>query len=294
MFLRIFVVLSGDVNKKLEKYRMCNKNLLWFKNYLSNRKQYFQYKEDFSEQKSTDLLQLKCGMPQGSILATPFLIYINDLSLVSKYLSSILFADDTNLFYSQKNTNMLFKNAIDEIEKIFLYHKQWDKKNLSLQALNLTVNNYKIKRSSSIKFLGALVDQIKIVENKISKNLGLLYKTKNYLNRKPMVNPHYSFMPSYLNQGNIACCSSSITKLEKLASKQKQVLRTIPILTLMLESRSKQIMKDICILNIYQLNICNVLKLMFQVKKWFKLWSSSEQIALNFTWIFDKEQCVKF
>ena len=152
-------------------------------------------------------------MPQGSILATPFLIYINDLSFVSKYLSSILFADDTNLFYSQKNTNMLFKNAVDEIEKISLYHKQWDKKNLSLQVLNLTINNYKIIRSSSIKFLGALVDQIKIVENKISKNLGLLYKTKNYLNRKPMVNPYYSFIPSYLNQENIACCSSSITKL---------------------------------------------------------------------------------
>ena len=69
VFLRIFVVLSGDINRKLEKYGICDKNLLWFKSYLSNRKQHFQYKEDFSEQKSTDLLQLKCGMPQGSILA---------------------------------------------------------------------------------------------------------------------------------------------------------------------------------------------------------------------------------
>ena len=203
--------------------------------------------------------------------ATPFLIYINDLSLISKFLSSIMFADDTNLFYSHRNTNMLFKNVIDEMEKISLYHKQWDKKIISLQVPNLTINNYGIKRSSSIKFLRALVDQNKLVENKISKNLGLLYKTKNYLNGKPMVSLHYSLMPTFLNQGNIACCSTSITKLEKLASKQKQVLRTIPILTLMLESRSKQIMKDICILNIYQLNICNVLKLMFQVEKWFKL-----------------------
>ena len=35
--------------------------------------------------------------------ATPFLIDINDLSLVSKYLSTIMFAYDTNLFYSHKS-----------------------------------------------------------------------------------------------------------------------------------------------------------------------------------------------
>ena len=56
-----------------------------------------------------------------------------------------------------------------------------------------------------------------------------------------------------------------MTKLKKLSSKQKQALQTIPIPTSQSESRSKQIMRELCVLNIYQLNIF-VLNLIFQVK----------------------------
>ena len=55
---------------KLENYGICGKNLLWFKSYLSNRKQYLEYKDNFNEQKSTNLLQIKCGVPQGSVLGS--------------------------------------------------------------------------------------------------------------------------------------------------------------------------------------------------------------------------------
>ena len=185
-FLGIFVNLSkafDTVNhkiliKKLENYGICGKNLLWFKSYLSNRKQYLEYKDNFNEQKTTNLLQIKCGVPQGSILGPLlFLIYINDLSLVTKFLSPVIFADDTNLFYSHNNIKILFKNANDELEKISqwfkanklslnegktkftLFHKLRDKDNLPLQLPNLKISNNEIKRSSSIKFLGVLVDE---------------------------------------------------------------------------------------------------------------------------------------
>ena len=129
-FLAIFVDLSkafDTVNhqiliNKLENYGICGKGLLWFKSYLSNRKQYLEYKDNFNEQKTTNLLQIKCGVLQSSILGPLlFLIYINDLSLVSKLLSQIVFADDTNLFYSHNNIKILFRNANDELEKI----SQW-------------------------------------------------------------------------------------------------------------------------------------------------------------------------
>ena len=43
--------------------------------------------------------------------------------------------------------------------KFTLFHKLRDKDNLPLQLPNLKINNNEIKRSSSIKFLGVLVDE---------------------------------------------------------------------------------------------------------------------------------------
>ena len=195
------------------------------------RKQYLEYKGNFNKQKTTNLLQIKCWVPQGSILGPLlFLIFINDLSLVSTFLSPIMSADDTNLFYSHNNIKILFKNTNDELEKISqwfkankislnegktkftLFHKPRDKDNLPLQLPNLKINNNEIKRSSSIKLLGVLVDEnltwidhITLVENTLSRNLGLLHKAKIYLNIKSMVSLYYSFIHSYLNYGNIAC-----------------------------------------------------------------------------------------
>ena len=92
-------------------------------------------------------------------------------------------------------------------------------------------NNYKIKRSSSIKFLGVFVDenllwvdQITTV-NKLSKNIVLLFKAKNYLNQKSLVNLYYSFIHSYLNSGNISWCSAYITKPKSFISKPKQIMK---------------------------------------------------------------------
>ena len=52
---------------------------------------------------------MKCGIPQGSILGPLiFLLYINDLQFASELLEPIVFADDTNLLYSNKDTNTVF------------------------------------------------------------------------------------------------------------------------------------------------------------------------------------------
>ena len=83
--------------QKLNFYGLKGTILSW---YLSNRKQYVTYN---SIKSTTE--KINCGVPQGSILSPLlFLIYINDLSTVSKACMSILFADDTNMFFYRKRS----------------------------------------------------------------------------------------------------------------------------------------------------------------------------------------------
>ena len=100
--------------RKLENYGIRGIVLEWFTNYLTNRKQIVKYKFEKSER-----LTIKCGVPQGSVLGPLlFLIYMNDISRCSEILSVILFADDTNLFYSHKNIDTLNKTVNQELKKI--------------------------------------------------------------------------------------------------------------------------------------------------------------------------------
>ena len=70
-------------------------------------------------------------------------------------------------------------------------------------------------------------DHINVIENKLSKNLGLLHKAKQFLNAKAMKSLYFSFIHSYLTYGNVVWCSTSMKKTKKLFSKQKQAIKII-------------------------------------------------------------------
>ena len=72
----------------------------------------------------------------------------------------------------------------------------------------LTISNHLIERQEFIKFLGVLLDEnpnwsehIKYTENKIAKNLGLLYKARPFLERNALLALYYSYIQTYMNYG---------------------------------------------------------------------------------------------
>ena len=88
--------------------------LKWFQSYLSERVQYVEYNNVNSGKD-----RIICGVPQGSILGPLlFLLYINDLSKVSKKMCSLLFADDSNMFVSGKNPDDLIRTMNEEMVKV--------------------------------------------------------------------------------------------------------------------------------------------------------------------------------
>ena len=85
------------------------------------------------------------------------------------------------------------------------------------------MNNYEIKRAESIKFLRVLLDEslswkphIKYIENKIAKNIGLLFKAKSFLNKQSLLSLYYSYIQSYINYAIVACGSTCMTNFKKM------------------------------------------------------------------------------
>ena len=113
---------------KMFTYGIRDVALQWFKDYLTGRVQFVAYNV-FELSKR----EIKCGVPQGSIFGPLlFLIYINDLPTVSKACLSILFADDSNVFISGKDVEVMCEKLNYDMENI----RQW----LCCNKLSLNVS----------------------------------------------------------------------------------------------------------------------------------------------------------
>ena len=103
-----------------------------------------------------------CGVPLGSILDPQlFVIFLNDLCHSASLLEAILFADDTNLFYSHNKVKELIRTMNAEPKRL----KYW----FCANKLSLNTDKTKCERLQvfllhkakrlEVKNLGVMIDE---------------------------------------------------------------------------------------------------------------------------------------
>ena len=155
--------------------------------------------------------------------------------------------------------------------KFSIFHKASRRDDLPLLLPKLFINNQVIKRQSSIKFLGILLDEnlswkehLKLTENKVAKNIGLIYKAKPYLNKDSLLALYFSYIHSYINYANLVWGSTNRTYLRKINSQQKHALRLIHNKNRFYHF--KELFESCEILNVYKLNLLNTAVFMHKIK----------------------------
>ena len=154
--------------RKLEHYGI--RGLLgdWFRSYLTNRYQIVSVKNTNSQQKP-----ITCGVLQGSVLGPLlFLLHINDFYKCAPDLDFHLFADDSNLLCSDRNSQILESKVNSQLQKVY----EWlcanklslnvDKSNFVIfhpqrkhtSTFKLLMGGKDIKEKSSVNYLGVIID----------------------------------------------------------------------------------------------------------------------------------------
>ncbi len=217
------------------------------KSYLSNRYQY-----TFINGFMSELLPIDFGVPQGSILGPLlFLIYINDLSLVSNNAIIKLFADDTSIFVNAKTSRELKLMASEVLCKV----DEWMKMNkLTLnysktefmfcnssrtrqnEPFSLHIGNHAISQVKSVKYLGVHIDEmltwkthISNLEKKLSRACALICKLRYVVDQKCLIQYYYAHIYSHLKYAILAWGGVSETSLKKLNVLHRRAVRLMTL-----------------------------------------------------------------
>ena len=243
-FSKAFDTIDHDILfNKLCRYGIRGIALEWFRNYLFNRKQFVSINGHDSQFKT-----ISCGVPQGSLLGPLlFTLYINDLKNCSQIISFICFADDTNLYLSHKDSNILVRLMNEELS----HFQSWihanklslniDKTNYMLFSNSLNrlpnyvmMNGVHLSQVESTKFLGLYIDNdlswkthVNHLCKLLSRNTGIINKLKLFLTTKVLLTIYTSLISPYLNYGILAWGNCNKVLLDKLLIIQKRAMRFI-------------------------------------------------------------------
>ena len=178
------------------------------------------------------------------------MIRVNKVFSWSKHLSSILFADDTNIFFQHKNICDLAESVNRELSlavswvkankltlhpdktKFISFHPP--RKKINLDNISISIDGNKTKRVECTKFLGVIIPEnlswqvhIKAISSKVAKSIGITIKSRQFFLTNTLLTLYSSLVLPYLQCCCIVWASTYSSHLQPLFRLQKKALRII-------------------------------------------------------------------
>ena len=175
---------------------------------------------------------------------------MNDLCNVSKLLFTVLYADDTCVVLNGKSLNLIVETVNAELQLLSTWLKSNKlslnttktyyagfhraKMKLPMNSIKLFMDKTNLREVECIKYIGVILDNkllwiqhISYIKNKISKGIGIMYKARNYINKKALLGLYHTYIyPHFIycieSWGNASNCH-----LDPLFVIQRRILRIL-------------------------------------------------------------------
>ena len=227
----------------------------------------------------------------------------NDLPNCLTHSKAILFADDTTVYSTSEDIPTLFNNVNLDQDSL----TEWFRSNkLSLNVgktnyvvfknnpkpiesnLNIKVGNIPIEHKNVVKFLGVYIDaklewhdHIKYIKNKLNSSIYAMRKVKNILNTNHLITLYYSLVYPYIDYGISLWGSTHSTYVNKLVTKQKNVIRIVG--RAQYNAHTSPLFKQMHIVKLHDLYQLQIAKYMYNCSKQTLPFPLTHIITLNET-----------
>ena len=233
---------------KLPAYGVTGVELSWFTDYLFNREQIVKVEDILSEP-----CKITHGVPQGSILGPLlFSLLINDLSTTLSRCKLILYADDTVLYFADRDP-IIIQNTLNydanKISSWFLQNNLFlnlkkgktefllfgtPQKLKKLPKIQITINGVIVNEVVSYKYLGVILDkhlnlhlQIHQLCKSTSSKIKLLKRIRSNISANVATTIYTSMVKPKLLYCSILYLSLSDHHLNRLEAVQSKALSVI-------------------------------------------------------------------
>jgi hypothetical protein len=221
-----------------------DKELSWFRDYLTGRKQRTKFGESTLSKQSNEL-----GVAQGSCLGPSlFIFYMNRIAGAVGEARFNLFADDTLNSVAEDT----LEDAVRKINNSFASLSHWFKqhklklniektnymvilykKSLSLEGVMIKIDDIELQRVTEMKYLGVIIDdKLKFDSNtnyiikKAAKKINFIGRLSNKLTTnskillyKSLVAPHFDYCSSILFLAN----TGQFQDMQKIQNKMMRI-----------------------------------------------------------------------